>query len=107
MTIRETRQRNEDDAELERRQDVIKKLFGGPHDMLDFSSPTQLFRDIRQDCEVYNDFQNDIYYDVMASAVLLSYRISEFNATCYLHFHGPPESGKTRAQDTVSNCNGV
>jgi hypothetical protein len=98
MTTQQEQDQQERRAE-ERRREVARKLFGGPYDLMSFASTEQLYSDIRMNCTVNNDLQEEAYYDVISSTVFLSFRMNEFNFTPYLHLLGPPDSGKTRLEE--------
>lgn len=61
-----------------------------------------LYGKIRGIFETYLDTPDERYLDVMASTVLLSYRIKQFKTTPYPFLHGPKASGKTRALDLLN-----
>jgi hypothetical protein len=61
-----------------------------------FESESDLYAEIRTFYCRYVDLTDERYFDVTASATLLTYRHEDFETTPYLFALGPPNSGKTR-----------
>jgi hypothetical protein len=58
--------------------------------------------DIVSNLREYVVFDDERFYDVVASYVVMTYFYDVFTAVPYLWLHGPPGSGKTRANMTIT-----
>jgi hypothetical protein len=66
-----------------------------------YDSDEKLFNDIRQYLVDHLDVSNELFYDVYAAFVLVSWRPEDFKVLPYLFFLGPLSSGKTRALECL------
>jgi hypothetical protein len=66
-----------------------------------YSSEEDLYSTLRRAIEINWDPPDDRYFDVVASSILFSHRIKQFNTTPYLFAHGPADSGKSRVLDLM------
>src|SRR3990172_12695876 len=60
-------------------------------------TPQEVYEEVGNVLEYYLELVDPAYYDAMASWILATYRVDEFNAVPYLCFMGPKASGKTTA----------
>jgi len=58
--------------------------------------------EIVENLKSYIVFDDDRLYDVVASYIVMTYFYDVFTAVPYLWLHGPPGSGKTRANITIT-----
>jgi hypothetical protein len=58
--------------------------------------------EIVENLKNYVVFDDDRLYDVVASYIVMTYFYDAFTAVPYLWLHGPPGSGKTRANITIT-----
>jgi hypothetical protein len=63
---------------------------------------TTLYQQIIQVLKEHLDTVDERYYDLIACYVLMTRRYQHFESLGYLHFNGPPGSGKTRALELVA-----
>ncbi len=63
----------------------------------DYETEEQLFNEVRDFFVEHLDVANDLFFDVYASFVLVSWRPEDFTVIPYQFFLGPLASGKTRA----------
>lgn len=67
-----------------------------------YDSEDSLFREIRDFTYDHLDVsKDDRYYDLVSSWTLADWVPENFNVAPYLHFHGPPNSGKSRALEIL------
>jgi len=62
----------------------------------------EVFNEVVSNLREYVVFDDERLYDVVASYVVMTYFYDVFTVVPYLWFHGPPGSGKTRANVTVT-----
>lgn len=71
-----------------------------------YETEAQLYAEVRGFFEAHVDFVDARHFDVLASVVLLTYRLREFDKTPYIFLLGPPNSGKTRVLECLKElCN--
>lgn len=58
--------------------------------------PGELFSEIRQEIFDHVEYGDDIYYDVIAYYILISYVFRAFGSISYIHFNGTMASGKSQ-----------
>lgn len=66
-----------------------------------YGSDQELWDTIKDYVWIHVDMENPIHYDIYAAWVLTTWRMEGYDATSYLHFHGPTTSGKTRALNVL------
>jgi hypothetical protein len=72
----------------------------------EYGSPERLYTEVRDFVYEHIDISyDDRYYDVMACWLMGDWIQDWFTTATYLHFHGPPSSGKTRALE-ILHCVG-
>jgi hypothetical protein len=68
----------------------------------DSISYNEVFEDLIRYFKKYIYFKDPRHYVVFAGFALASYIQNRFSSATYLHLRGPPESGKSRALETLS-----
>jgi hypothetical protein len=82
-------------------QERIRSELFPARKLVRYESEEQLYQMVRDTFETFWDPPDDRYLDVSSSCAIFSQRIHQFNTTPYLFFHGPPDSGKSRALDLL------
>jgi len=84
-----------------RQVDLRGDLWPDPGIPIAYESEEALFAEIVQFIHDHIDFTvEDVEY-VLASWVMMTYRMDDFSTTPYLYFIGPPYSGKTRCLEVL------
>jgi len=68
---------------------------------VEYASDEQLFKENLQFLDYHLEVRDKRCYTVMGSYVFLTWRIEEFDVVPYLHFLGPPNTGKTKALELL------
>jgi hypothetical protein len=73
-----------------------------PRNAEPYESEDELFREVRDFTYEHLDISADNrFYIVLASWMLASWVQEKFNTAPYVHFHGPPNSGKSRGLEVL------
>lgn len=67
-----------------------------------YGSLDQLWKKIRKFVWDHLDLEREIHYDIFVAWILVSWLPERWDSAPYLHFHGPSNSGKTRALDILN-----
>jgi hypothetical protein len=75
-----------------------------PSEPLDYGSEEKLYGEIRDFIYDHLDIaKDDRFYDVLSAWLIADWTQENFNNAPYLHFNGPPNSGKSRGLEIIQS----
>ena len=86
---------------IEDHKNRAKKAFEERRRRAEYKGPEDLYEKIHQFIYDHADLTNTIYYDILTSWILTTWRTDEMQECAYIQLRGPRSTGKTRTQMTL------